>query len=113
MQSQSVVCCDRRLIYDPQDPAGKTGAETAGVIFIQLDMLQQFQAKQVDGKDQFTVVVDQDFQYGQKSKDGTGRWLAFHNKDHKIYQVCVYASPESAPLSDKTCTFNSIVSFKA
>lgn len=69
------------------DPAGKTGAETAGVIFIQANKLHDFERKQVEGKDQFTVVVDGDFQYGQKAKDGTGRWLALHNKNHKVYQV--------------------------
>ncbi|KAF7553124.1 hypothetical protein G7Z17_g3876 [Cylindrodendrum hubeiense] len=34
----------------------------------------------------FVVQISDRFQYGQKNKNGDGRWLAFHDKDNKPYQ---------------------------
>ena len=70
-----------------------TGPDTKNIIFIEVGKLAEFQKKQVAGKDQFTVVIDSDFQYGQKSADGTGRWIAFHNKTYAMYQVSASHSP--------------------
>jgi len=61
-------------------------AADSGVIFIQADMLDSFKGKKIDGAE-FTVNVDDSFQYGQESKDGTKRWLCFHNKKNTPYQV--------------------------
>ncbi|KAJ3503624.1 hypothetical protein NMY22_g18186 [Coprinellus aureogranulatus] len=73
-------------IVTSKDPAGKTGADTAAPIFIQLEKLADFEAKKIDGQADFTVVVDTDFQYGQKDDKGTGRWLCFQDKSRKINQ---------------------------
>jgi hypothetical protein len=37
--------------------------------------------------DSWIVGVDSRFQYGQKNKEGEGRWLVLHSKDNKLYQV--------------------------
>lgn len=39
------------------------------------------------GLDSWVVSVNDRFQYGQKNKNGDGRWLVLHNKDNKMYQV--------------------------
>jgi hypothetical protein len=70
------------LIHRSAD--GETEAE--GALFIQTSYLQQFKDKAVGGKEKFTIMVDDSFQYGQK-KGGTGRWLVYHDKEHKPFQV--------------------------
>jgi len=62
--------------------------EPEGVLFIQTSYLQQFKNKAAGDKEKFTITVDESFQYGQK-KGGTGRWLVYHNKDNKPYQVMI------------------------
>jgi len=62
--------------------------EPEGVLFIQTSYLQQFKNKAAGDKEKFTITVDDSFQYGQK-KGGTGRWLIYHNKDNKPYQVSI------------------------
>jgi hypothetical protein len=42
-------------------------------------------AKKIDG-DALTFVVDNTFQYGQQ-KDGSHRFLVYHDKNNKQYQV--------------------------
>ena len=37
--------------------------------------------------DVFIVTINDRFQYGQKNKNGDGRWVALHDKDNKPYQV--------------------------
>lgn len=69
------------------DGAGKTDAETQGVIFVQLSMLHGFKNKKVAEQPELTIVVAKDFMYGQKCKDGTSRWPVYYDKDHKPYQV--------------------------
>ncbi|KAJ3505553.1 hypothetical protein NMY22_g17545 [Coprinellus aureogranulatus] len=73
-------------IVTSKDPSGKTGSATAMPIFIQLEKLADFEAKKADGQADFTVVVDTDFQFGQKDDKGTGRWLCFHDKTREINQ---------------------------
>ncbi|KAL6412991.1 hypothetical protein AUP68_02486 [Ilyonectria robusta] len=34
----------------------------------------------------FVVNINDRFQYGQKNKNGDGRWVALHDKDNKPYQ---------------------------
>lgn len=37
--------------------------------------------------DSWIVSITDRFQYGQKNKNGDGRWVALHDKDNKPYQV--------------------------
>ncbi|RYO58844.1 hypothetical protein AA0116_g7223 [Alternaria tenuissima] len=55
-----------------------------GVIYIQTDKLDEFKSKKTGGDD-FSVTVDQSFQYGQDNAK-TKRFLVFHNKDNKPFQ---------------------------
>jgi hypothetical protein len=58
-----------------------------GAIFIQASKINDFKAKS-QGGDSVTVLVDDSFQYGQKTRDPvTGRFLVFHDKGNKLYQV--------------------------
>ncbi|KAH7196518.1 uncharacterized protein B0J16DRAFT_1272 [Fusarium flagelliforme] len=41
-------------------------------------------ARQED--DSWVVSIDDRFQYGQKNRNGEGRWVALHDKDNKAYQ---------------------------
>lgn len=50
-------------------------------------MLDAFKNKKVAEQPELTIVVDKDFVYGQKSADGTARWLVYHNKKHTPFQV--------------------------
>lgn len=58
--------------------------------------------------DSWIVSISDRFQYGQKNKNGDGRWVALHDKDNKPYQVSsssVHHNPETlltliAPLHD-------------
>ncbi|KAJ4137290.1 hypothetical protein NW768_002872 [Fusarium equiseti] len=34
----------------------------------------------------WVVTIDHQFQYGQKNKNGDGRWLVLHDKSNKMYQ---------------------------
>ncbi len=61
-----------------------TGDEQ-GVLFISTTYLDSFKSKHATG-DNFTVVVDSSFQYGQ-NKEKTLRWLAYHDKSMNAYQV--------------------------
>ena len=72
---------DHRLISSEMAKEGK-----AGVIFVQKTMLTEFKNKIREGR----ITVDDSFQYGQKDKTGEGRWLVFHDKKNKIFQVCLY-----------------------
>ncbi|EXK26266.1 hypothetical protein FOMG_17168 [Fusarium oxysporum f. sp. melonis 26406] len=62
----------------------KDKANEESVIFIQKSYLDALKSKKVSGDD-FTVVIDDAFQYGQ-NKEKTRRWLAFHNKKNEAYQ---------------------------
>jgi len=64
-----------------------TEAENSGLLYIQKNMLDAFKAKQVTGQKEITFKVDDSFQYGQDSAK-KNRWLAFHDKSQKMYQVC-------------------------
>ena len=59
------------------------------MIFIQHDYVDRFKAK--SSGDDFSVTVDESFQYGQKNARGEGRWLAYHDRSQKPYQVSVLA----------------------
>lgn len=50
-------------------------------------MLNQLKAKSQG--DAFTMTVDDSFQYGQSNKDGHLRWLIFHDKGRRPYQVSI------------------------
>ena len=62
-------------------------AENSGLLYIQKNMLDAFKAKQVTGQKEITFKVDDSFQYGQ-DRAQKNRWLAFHDKSQKMYQVC-------------------------
>lgn len=62
---------------------------TESVIFIQKSYVDSLKNKKVSGDD-LTVVVDDSFQYGQ-NKEKTKRWLAYHDKNNKPYQVCEHS----------------------
>ena len=64
-----------------------TEAEKSGLLYIQKNMLDALKAKQVTGHKEITFKVDDSFQYGQDSAQ-KNRWLAFHDKSQKMYQVC-------------------------
>lgn len=59
--------------------------DAVGVIYVEANKLDEFKAKKTSGDD-FTLVVDDSFQYGQ-NKEQTKRFLVFHDKEHKPYQV--------------------------
>lgn len=85
-----------KSIYGPQIPdrslliLGDTDDEQS-YIFIQQGKLDALKAK--SSGDSFTITVDDSFQYGQKNKQGEGRFLVFHDKsrnlDSPIVEVCV------------------------
>ncbi|KAL6712884.1 hypothetical protein ACLMJK_009596 [Lecanora helva] len=54
------------------------------LIFVQISKLEELKNKKFDG-DKLTFKVDDSFQYGQK-KDGTKRFLVYHDKNNKPYQ---------------------------
>lgn len=54
---------------------------------MQASKLEQLKSRKVDGDD-LTVVVSDEFQYGQK-KDQSNRFLVYHDKSNKPYQVGV------------------------
>ena len=62
-------------------------AENSGLLYIQKNMLDAFKAKQVAGQKEITFKVDDSFQYGQ-DRSQKNRWIAFHDKSQKMYQVC-------------------------
>jgi hypothetical protein len=62
-------------------------AENSGLLFIQKNMLDALKAKKVTGQKEITFKVDDSFQYGQ-DRSQKNRWLAFHDKSQKMYQVC-------------------------
>ncbi|RAH44657.1 uncharacterized protein BO95DRAFT_171834 [Aspergillus brunneoviolaceus CBS 621.78] len=62
----------------------KTTPGDQGVIFVQASKLEQLKSRKVDGDD-LTVVVSDEFQYGQK-KDQSNRFLVYHDKSNKPYQ---------------------------
>ena len=55
------------------------------LIFVQASKLDEFKNRKIDG-DALTFKVDDSFQYGQK-KDGSKRFLVYHDKNNKPYQV--------------------------
>jgi len=63
-----------------------TEAEKSGLLYIQKNMLDAFKAKQVTSQKEITFKVDDSFQYGQ-DRAQKNRWLAFHDKSQKMYQV--------------------------
>ena len=65
----------------------KTSASEAGVIFIQGSKLDEFKTKKIEG-DNLTLKVDDSFQYGQQ-KDQSHRFLVYHDKGNKPYQVVI------------------------
>jgi hypothetical protein len=64
-----------------------TEAEKSGLLYIQKNMLDAFKTKKVTDQNEITFKVDDSFQYGQNSAQ-KNRWLAFHDKSQKMYQVC-------------------------
>ena len=64
-----------------------TESEHSGLLFIQKNMLDGFKAKQVSGQKEITFKVDDSFQYGQDMSK-KNRWIAFHDKSQKMFQVC-------------------------
>ncbi len=58
------------------------------IIFVQASKLDELKNKKIDG-DNLTFKVDDSFQYGQK-KDGSKRFLVYHDKNNKPFQVKFY-----------------------
>ena len=58
---------------------------SSGVIFVQANKLDEFKAKKTAGEE-FTLEIDDSFQYGQ-DKALTKRFLVYHDKGNKPYQV--------------------------
>ncbi|KAF7557484.1 hypothetical protein G7Z17_g726 [Cylindrodendrum hubeiense] len=54
-----------------------------GKIFVAKNMLSQFEALKGDGK----IKIDGNLQYGQKGDSGAKRWIVYHDKNHKMFQV--------------------------
>ena len=55
-------------------------------LFINEKALAEFKHNPVkDGKIVFKV--DEEYQYGQATKEGKDRFIVFHNKNNTIYQV--------------------------
>lgn len=42
------------------------------------------------------MAIDDKFQYGQKNKNGDARFVVYHDKGRKQYQVCPRAVPHDA-----------------
>ncbi|TFL00753.1 hypothetical protein BDV98DRAFT_593620 [Pterulicium gracile] len=99
---QTTFICIGRL--DTLAEGGKTGAESKGAIYIQLNKLEGLRSKKVAEQPDFTIVLDKDFQYGQKSKDGTGRWFVFHDKQHKPFRHRFLAATMQATLGQLAST---------
>ena len=64
-----------------------TEAEHSGLLFIQKNMLDAFKAKQIAGQKEITFKIDDSFQYGEARREEK-RWIAFHDKSQKMFQVC-------------------------
>lgn len=79
-----VSAVDDHHVYSRSLTSTTTGDEES-LIFIQKSYLDALKNKKAPGDD-LTVIVDDSFQYGQ-NKEKTKRWLAFHDKNHKPYQV--------------------------
>lgn len=77
---QSRKVCDLQIQY--HGLTSSLGPESS-MIFIQKSYLDNFKGK-LSGN---TFSVDDGFQYGQKNAQGEGRWLAYHDKSQKAYQV--------------------------
>jgi ribosomal protein L21E len=63
-------------------------------LFIQQSKLDELKTK--SSGESFTITVDDSFQYGQKNKQGDGRWLVYHDKSRNPFQVRVYSDKMSA-----------------
>lgn len=57
-----------------------------GELFIQANKLQTLVDKQGQDGPKYTVKIDDDFQYGQ-NEERTERFLVFHDKNNRPYQV--------------------------
>lgn len=60
-----------------------TFGEQSGVIFVQKSKLEEFKGHLKDNQ----IEVNDKFQYGQEDSKGLGRWLVYHDKTNKPYQV--------------------------
>ena len=54
-------------------------------------MLDQLKRKKINGGREMTLKVDDSFQYGQLNTSGDQRWICFHDKSQKMYQVHLLA----------------------
>ena len=66
------------------------------MLFIQKSKVDELKKK--SSGEEFTVQVDDSFQYGQ-DKNKTKRWLAFHDKSFGMYQASDLAgqAPDTLP----------------
>lgn len=55
------------------------------MVFVQASKVNELAAKS-QGDEKFTFVIDDSWQYGQQ-KDGSKRFLVYHDKNNKQYQV--------------------------
>lgn len=59
--------------------------DLSGILFVQASKLGALKSKKITGDD-YDIVVDDSFQYGQDNAK-TKRFLVYHDKDNKPYQV--------------------------
>lgn len=52
---------------------------------------QHWELELTSTSDSWLVTISDSFQYGQKNKNGEGRWVALHDKNNKPYQVSIRA----------------------
>ena len=81
------------LAFNFTDDTVPSQGDEQSILFIQKDYVDSFKGKKTGGDD-FTVIVDDSFQYGQNQQK-TQRWLAYHDKSMKAYQVSFCSSLNS------------------
>lgn len=76
------------LTYSKGETKAAPAAEDqdGGLLFIEKKRVEEFKKEQVEGQPMVFVVSDK-FQYGQADSKGTNRWLAYHDKSYKMFQV--------------------------
>ena len=72
------------VAFEPgwQDPGNDRGR-----LWISEKALDEFKHHAVTKDGEYICKVDEEYQYGQASKDGKGRFLVYHNKNNTPYQV--------------------------
>lgn len=78
------------------------------MVFVQKSFLDNFKGRISTGffiSGPGTFTVDDSFQYGQQDSSGTGRWLVFHDKGQKPYQVSYWQECEQGMMQERGLMF--------